>query len=199
MKICYHDTPSANNNIKAHVRIVIFKTSLCCNWNSQKKVLWHENIYWRFNLTNFSNEMASFDLPQVWFLRTRELFWWAVSMSGAFQQSSELCVITLLRKKTSSLIKASCGMFLRSSKQQVKKLRFVFPKCQIYEHLTWCFTLLLAVHTGGEGVAEGDGGEEHFDANDEVLPTSCHRTSPHFMTIDDQSFWDHTTSLQNGQ
>lgn len=142
-----------------------------------------------------SNEMALFDLPQVW-VSLKPMCW-------AFQQSS-LWVITLLRKTTfSCLIKAQRDMFPRaskvSSKNKLQSFVVLFVSVRCLSILTWCLTLLLLVHAGGEGVAESDGGKEHFNADDEVLPAGRHSASTHLVSIYHQSFRDHATTLQNSQ
>ena len=65
--------------------------------------------------------------------------------------------------------------------------------------VTWYFVLLLLVDVAGEGVAEGDGGEEHLDADDEVLPARRHRAGAHLVAVDEPRVGDHATPLQEGQ
>lgn len=65
--------------------------------------------------------------------------------------------------------------------------------------LTWHFILLLLVDGAGEGVSQSNGGEEHLDANDEVLPARCHRASAHLLAIDEQGVGDDAAALQDGQ
>lgn len=65
--------------------------------------------------------------------------------------------------------------------------------------LTWHFVLFLLVHGAGEGVSEGDGGEEHLDADDEVLPARRHRAGADFMSIDEQRVGYDAAALQDGQ
>lgn len=65
--------------------------------------------------------------------------------------------------------------------------------------LTWHFALLLLVDGAGEGVSQGDGREEHFDADDEVLPTGRHRAGAHFLPLDEEGVGDDAAALQDGQ
>lgn len=124
VKIWYHDTYAYEQTTLARMselslffEIVVSLTLLYCNRNSQKKVLLPENTYWKFNFLFFQVKRHHSTCHRSEFLSTQELWWWSESMKGAFQQSSEPWVITLLRRKTSGcLIKACCGMFLRSSK-----------------------------------------------------------------------------------
>lgn len=51
----------------------------------------------------------------------------------------------------------------------------------------------------GECVAQGNGSEEHFNADDEVLVASSHCPSSHLLPIDDLNFRDHPTFLQDCQ
>ena len=64
---------------------------------------------------------------------------------------------------------------------------------------TWGIVELLLVDAVGEGVAEGDGSEEHLDAGDEVLPAGRHGARPDLMPVDHQRVWDDATPLQDGQ
>lgn len=64
---------------------------------------------------------------------------------------------------------------------------------------TWRVLFLLRVHLAGEGAAQGDGGEEHLDADDEVLVAGGHRASPHLAPVDDLDLRDDPTPLQDGQ
>lgn len=65
--------------------------------------------------------------------------------------------------------------------------------------LTWHFILLLLVDGAGEGVSQGNGGKEHFNANDEILPACCHRASTHFVTVDGKAVGYDVAALQNGE
>lgn len=65
--------------------------------------------------------------------------------------------------------------------------------------LTWHFIFLLLVDVAGKGVPEGDGGEEHFDADDEVLPARCHGAGAHLLSVDEERVGYDAAALQDGE
>lgn len=76
---------------------------------------------------------------------------------------------------------------------------FLLLFCVKITALTWHFILFLLVHGASEGVSEGDGGEEHLDADDEVLPARRHRAGADFLSIDEQRVGYDAAALQDGQ
>lgn len=73
------------------------------------------------------------------------------------------------------------------------------PDYKLSCSLTWHFVFLLLVHGAREGVAQGDGGEEHLDADDEVLPAGRHRAGAHHVAVDEERVGDDAAALQDGQ
>lgn len=65
--------------------------------------------------------------------------------------------------------------------------------------LTWHFIFFLLVHGAGEGISEGDGSEEHLDADDKVLPARCHRTSADLLSIDEERVGYDPAAFQDGE
>lgn len=65
--------------------------------------------------------------------------------------------------------------------------------------LTWHFILFLLVHVAGEGISEGDSSEEHFNADDEVLPASCHGAGADLMSVDEEGVGYDAAALQDGE
>lgn len=76
---------------------------------------------------------------------------------------------------------------------------FFLLLCAKITALTWHFILFLLVHGASEGVSEGDGGEEHLDADDEVLPARRHCAGADFVSIDEQRVGYDAAALQDGQ
>ncbi len=65
--------------------------------------------------------------------------------------------------------------------------------------LTWHFIFFLLVNGAGEGISEGDSSEEHFDADDEVLPACCHSAGADLLSIDEERVGYDATSFQDGE
>lgn len=65
--------------------------------------------------------------------------------------------------------------------------------------LTWHFVLFLLVDGAGEGVPQGDSSEEHFYADDEVLPACSHSAGTDLVSIDDESIGNDAAAFQDGQ
>lgn len=63
---------------------------------------------------------------------------------------------------------------------------------------TLCIEPLVRVHLVGEGMAQGDGGEKHLHADDEVLVAGGHRALTH-GDVGRVDFGDGATLLQDGQ
>lgn len=65
--------------------------------------------------------------------------------------------------------------------------------------LTWHFIFFLLVDGAGEGISEGDSSEEHFDADDEVLPAGRHGAGADLLSIDEERVGYDATALQDGE
>lgn len=65
--------------------------------------------------------------------------------------------------------------------------------------LTWYFVFLLLVDGTGEGVSEGNGSEEHLDADDKVLPACRHGAGTYLLSVDEERVGDDATSFQDGE
>lgn len=63
----------------------------------------------------------------------------------------------------------------------------------------WHFTLFLLVDGACEGISEGDGSEEHFNADDEVLPARCHGAGADLLAIDEERVGYDAAALQDGE
>lgn len=65
--------------------------------------------------------------------------------------------------------------------------------------LTWHFIFFLLVDGASEGISEGNGSKEHFNAGDEVLPACCHGASADFLSIDEERIGYDAAALQDGE
>lgn len=63
----------------------------------------------------------------------------------------------------------------------------------------WHIIFFLLVHGAGEGVSEGDGSEEHFNADDEILPACCHGASADLVSINEECIGYDTAAFQDGE
>lgn len=77
--------------------------------------------------------------------------------------------------------------------------RFVLLLCGKTTALTWNVILFLLVDCACEGISEGNGSKEHFNAGNEVLPASCHCAGPDFMSIDDEGIGYDAAALEDGE
>ena len=65
--------------------------------------------------------------------------------------------------------------------------------------LTWHVIFFLLVDVAGEGVSEGDGSEEHFDADDEVLPARRHGAGADLLSVDEERVGYDVAALEDGE
>lgn len=63
----------------------------------------------------------------------------------------------------------------------------------------WHFVFLLLVHGAGEGVPESNGSEEHFNADDEVLPACRHGAGADLLSVDEKRIGNDAAAFQDGQ
>lgn len=65
--------------------------------------------------------------------------------------------------------------------------------------LTWHIIFFLLVDIAGEGISKGNSCEEHFDADDKVLPACCHGAGTDFLSIDEERVGYDAAALQDGK